>query len=213
MNSSSEVGLLSQSINFHSQQGSIAKGEQNAPGVSQTPAQNSAPTHVTPLPNTFPPDPLQGFELQAEGHAHHIRKPSSYVHDIQEGQIISSTHQNDPALLHRPQQPSHTQHHATMAVLEDGMDDKQSPVTYAMMAAANIMGIDPVLISNVKKCEDWPECQGLFSLRIYLLAEVVSSNLSLYHSASSARVLTLVQSSAQGCSTVPSAVGTPQFDL
>ena len=45
------------------QQDSMAEGERNTPGVSQTPAT----THATPPPNVSPPDPLQGFEPEAEG--------------------------------------------------------------------------------------------------------------------------------------------------
>jgi len=44
-----------------------------------------------------------------------------------------------------------------VAYLKRGADDVQTPIEYAMMAAANIMGIDPMSISNAKKCEDWPE--------------------------------------------------------
>ena len=45
---------------------------------------------------------------------------------------------------------AHTTHHATMAILEDGMDDGHPTIKYAMMAAVNIMGTDPVSISDVK---------------------------------------------------------------
>ena len=44
-----------------------------------------------------------------------------------------------------------------MAILEDRMDDEHPTIKYTMMAATNVMGIDPISISDVKKCEDWPE--------------------------------------------------------
>ena len=37
------------------------------------------------------------------------------------------------------------------------MDDEHPTIKYTMMAATNVMGIDPISISDVKKCEDWPE--------------------------------------------------------
>ena len=135
------------------QQDVMAEGEQDTPGIGQ----NSTPTPTAPSPNTSSPHLLQGFEPEAEGHGHHIQKPSAYVYDIQEGQGVSSTHRNDPALPHGLQQPSHTPHHATMTVLENGMDDEQLPIEYAMMAAVHAIGRDPVSISDVKKKKDWPE--------------------------------------------------------
>ena len=135
------------------QQDVMAEGEQDAPGISQNPT----PTPTASSPDTSSPDPLQGFEPETEGCGHCIRKPSAYVRDIQEGRGVSSTHRNDPALPHGLQQPSHASHHATMAILEDGMDDKQPPVEYAMIAAAHAVGRDPVSISDAKKHEDWPE--------------------------------------------------------
>jgi len=40
-----------------------------------------------------------------------------------------------------------------MAILKDGMDDEHSTIEYTMMAAANIMGMDPVSISDTKKMQ------------------------------------------------------------
>jgi len=31
------------------------------------------------------------------------------------------------------------------------------PIEHAMMTPAKIVGIDPVSISNMRKCKDWPE--------------------------------------------------------
>ena len=138
------------------QQDVMAEGEQDAPGIGQNPT----PTPTAPSPDTSSPDLLQGFEPEAEGCGHCIQEPSAYVFEIQESQGVSSTHRNDPALPHRLQQPSHTPHgphHATMAIIEDGMDNEQPPIEYAMIAAAHAMGRDPISISNAKKCEDWPE--------------------------------------------------------
>ena len=67
------------------QQGSMAKGEQNAPGIGQTPTDNSVPTHTAPPSNILSPDLLQGFEPEAEGCGQHVRKLSAYVCEIQEG--------------------------------------------------------------------------------------------------------------------------------
>ena len=47
----------------------------------------------------------------------------------------------------------------------------------------------------------------------FVLFKVISSNLSLCHLVSSIWVPLLVQSSTQGCLTIPSEVGAPQLDL
>ena len=141
----------------------MAKGEQNAPSIGQTPTHNSATTHAAPLPNVLSPDPLQGFKPEAKRCGQHIRKPSAYVCDIQEGQGVSSTHPSNPILPCRLQQPSHISHHATTAIPKDRMDDGHPTIEYAMMAAANIVGTDPVSISNMKRCEDWPEWDWQYS--------------------------------------------------
>jgi len=44
-----------------------------------------------------------------------------------------------------------------MVIPKDGTDYEQPSVEYAMMAAVKVIGIDPVSISNAKKCKDWPE--------------------------------------------------------
>src|SRR5882724_7907164 len=128
----------------------MAKGEQNAPGISQT-ADNPAPNHAAPPPNVCSPDPLQGFKPEAEGHVQHVRKPSAYVHNKHEGWGVSSTHLNDPTLPHGLQQTNNTPHHATTAILKDRMDDEHPTIEYAMMAAENVMRTNTVSISNAKK--------------------------------------------------------------
>ena len=129
------------------QQDVMAEGKQDTPGIGQNPT----PTPMAPSPDTSSPDLLWGFEPEAEGCGHHIWKLSAYVHDIQEGQGVSSTHRNDPVLPCRLQQPSHTLHHATMAILKDGTDNELSPIEYSMIAATHAMGRDPVSISDMKK--------------------------------------------------------------
>ena len=131
----------------------MVEGEQYIPDIDQTPTQNPISTCIAPPPNISPLDPLQGFEPEAQGCGQCLKRLSAYVHDIQEGQGVSSTHPNDPILPCGLQQPSSTSHHATMAILKDGMDDEHSTIEYTMMAAANIMGMDPVSISDTKKMQ------------------------------------------------------------
>jgi len=132
-------------------QRSVVEVEQNTPNINQTSTQNPTPTRTAPPPNVAPPDPLQGFEPEAQGCGKCLKKLSAYVRDIQEGRGVSSTHSSNTMLPHGPQQPSNTSHHATTAILEDRMDDEHPTIEYAMMAATNIMGIDPILISDAKK--------------------------------------------------------------
>ena len=83
-------------------------------------------TPITPPQSRLKTDnAMHGFEPQEalhptlnEGCSHCIHKPSAYIHDIQEGRGMASTHLSDPILPTGLQAPEHAENLATLKVID-----------------------------------------------------------------------------------------------
>ena len=76
--------------------------------------------------------------------------PSVYVHNLEQGIGVASTHLGDPVLPHGVQPPSGNTRSAMLAL----MDDNDPPFEFMMAAAVQAMINDP---ANMAQLEDWPE--------------------------------------------------------
>ena len=84
-----------------------------------------------------------------------MKKPSAYVCDLQQGVGVASTHPSDPPLPCGIQPPSDDHGSATLALAEEG--NESNTFEFAMAAAVQAVGNDPVNIAQAKQLDDWPD--------------------------------------------------------